>query len=118
MSRTITALTITTAALASVAPAAAHGPERLAPGGNITAVVKATQKHGWPHPPTNSEVRVVAHLALWYGVHRDGRAGAVFCSFGPRSIGRVRCTVTREGKRQPNILFRIFEDGSYFTVRR
>lgn len=97
---------------------AAQSPvKRIAPGGNITSVVRATDRLGWPHIPQNAEVRDLTALGLWYGVSRYGRSGGVLCHFGSR-MGRVRCNVRNPaGARLFDVVFVVYEDGSYRVAR-
>lgn len=110
-------------AIAHPAPAKAPRPvpDVVAPGGNITAVVRATQRLGWPHAPQRAEERAVTRLALWYGVTRSGDLGQAGCRFGP-AMGRARCRIhkiARTGTRvRFDLIFYVYEDGSYTVTPR
>ena len=120
---TLTALALTAAFTAPAlgAPSAsidgAPVPQVIAPGGNITSVVKATERLGWPHASTRAERKDVTALALFYGATHYGHAGTARCAF-TRGISRATCTVKarRAGKAPAygtRFSFRIFEDGSF-----
>lgn len=114
----LTALTISATGYATHPDdARADIVDRLAPGGNITSVVRATERLGWPHAPQPAEMRDVARMALHFGVTRR-QSGSVRCSFGA-TIGSGRCDVratTRTGRPRVILttqLWDLYEDGSY-----
>ena len=115
MTRTLTASVLAALAITSSA-SAASAPERIAPGGNITAVVRATDRLGWPHVPQRAEMTSIARLSLYYGVTMFGQSGSTRCYFG-QHMGRARCTGTTTNRRGKVIKFRhavqVWEDGSY-----
>ena len=113
----------TPATLAAPAPTPAQTIERIAPGGNITSVVRAVEARGWPHLPSAREMRDVADLVLAREAGR--RAGAVRCYFGA-TMGRSYCGVNVFLRSQPprpgrtlryRVDVRVFEDGSYRIAR-
>ena len=116
MTRTLTASVLAALAITSSA-SAASAPERIAPGGNITAVVRATDRLGWPHVPQRAEMTSIARLSLYYGVQRHRASGSTRCYFG-QYLGNFRCMVVRDYGRRTVITrqsWRIWEDGS-FTI--
>lgn len=118
----LTTAAVVTAAFTATADAKPL-PERLAPGGNLTSVVKATERDGWPHPPTREETRDVARLALWHAglIRNRGERVAVLCRFNGWTIGRARCGVQyARGKRRTAFALdvKVWEDGGYRFDRR
>ena len=115
---TLAGLAITAALVATSPASGAPSPATIAPGGNITAVVKATDAQGWPHAVTRAEIIAVTDLALWHGAYMANRNErvAVRCYFGP-TIARAHCGITyHAGKRRTaafRVNVRVWEDGSY-----
>lgn len=85
----------------------------IAPGGNISSVVDATARYGWPHSPSINERQDVTQIVLLSKVRRSGRA---FCRFN-FTLGRVACTTT-VGRASKSWAVRVFEDGSYTITRK
>lgn len=90
----------------------------IAPGGNITSVVQATEILGWPHEPTTNEVNDVADLALLTAARTSPRPAhlTVACYFGA-SMGRSHCgVVVKQHGRRPlryRMNLKVWEDGGY-----
>lgn len=117
------ALVAALATTSAIAQPAQHAnprtnPEpRIAPGGNLTSVVNATARLGWPHPVQAQERRDILALTYWHGVAKWGDRGAVlYCRFGP-AMGRARCRVAGTSPRGvgfvADIVWKVWEDGSY-----
>ncbi len=96
----------------AAAPAAI---ERIAPGGNITSVVRATARYGWPHAPNARERSDVATIALHTYTPPNARGGT-FCTFGVY-LGKVRCTL-QVNDRVYRVTVSVYEDGSWRIGRR
>jgi len=96
----------------AAAPAAI---ERIAPGGNMTSVVRATERYGWPHMPTRPEMRDTATLVVHTYTPANARGGAS-CLFDAY-FGRARC-VLQVNSKVYRVTVRFFEDGAWRIGRK
>lgn len=123
MTRTSAIIAAAALAAGAATATAAPDPDRIAPGGNIRAVVEATERDGWPHETTPEESRAVTHLAVWYAgvMTNPGERAAVLCRFGA-TIARAHCGIAfhLNGPRVYafRLNVRVWEDGSYRFTRK
>lgn len=96
------------------APAGSSVISQIAPGGNITSVVDATARLGWPHRPTRPEMQDVTDLTLW--TTNPGGTVRILCRFAPL-MGKAACVIRPKHRKPFRVRVRVWEDGSYRMVR-
>lgn len=92
--------------------------EAIAPGGNITSVVEATDVLGWPHRATNAE-RYDITMIVYFTFTPPRSLASTGCRFptGRPSLAICRVEYGRPRHRVTfNVRVKVWEDGSYRMI--